>query len=529
MKSPIYVATVTRIYRKYIDLAVKFNNNEIDEYKIHEKDKKDLMQVFNRGEFSSGHLLKNANKDLIFKTKPNNMGIYLGKIIKYNPNKGLVTVKLENEVSIGDGISFENETSKYTISELMQKNTNIKNANSSQTVTFGRMKGNIKINDKIYKITDKQLSTSALNSFNKEYRKIELSCKLHIHCNSKIEVLVKSLNFNLEENFIYDYTPDIAKNAPITYEKINEQFNKTLDTCFKFSNIEISLDDNLFIPTSILNDIRRQAISIIENKIINSFKRNSSATTFTDFSKNSLANNTPKKTLLLNILNQSFDYSNLKQVDKIYIPLKYFSDKKFERILITLSRISKLYIYLPIIIKDTHLSAITQTINNSLAHFDISGIVVSNLSELNILDKNIDLIANYTFNIYNSYTAQELEKFNFSTFTLSPELEISDLCNISAKNKEVIVYGKIPLMTMSYCLLGNSNKCFEKCSHKCLSNNSFYLKDRYGFDFRVIPDNLQSITTIYNSRNISLDFSDANFIRFDILDETIEQINTLLK
>lgn len=46
LKSPEYVATVTRIYRKYIDLAL--SNNE---YVVDEKDKKDLMQAFNRGGF----------------------------------------------------------------------------------------------------------------------------------------------------------------------------------------------------------------------------------------------------------------------------------------------------------------------------------------------------------------------------------------------------------------------------------------------------------------------------------------------
>ncbi len=47
MKSPEYVATVTRIYRKYIDLALSDKP-----YIIDEKDKKELMQVFNRGGFS---------------------------------------------------------------------------------------------------------------------------------------------------------------------------------------------------------------------------------------------------------------------------------------------------------------------------------------------------------------------------------------------------------------------------------------------------------------------------------------------
>ena len=77
MKNPEYVATVTRIYRKYIDLA--YSN---EEYIIDENDRKELLQVFNRGMSSSGHLSNSGNKDLVYKEKPNNMGLYLGKITK---------------------------------------------------------------------------------------------------------------------------------------------------------------------------------------------------------------------------------------------------------------------------------------------------------------------------------------------------------------------------------------------------------------------------------------------------------------
>lgn len=107
MKSPEYVATVTRIYRKYIDLALSEKS-----YIIDENDKKDLMQVFNRGMSSTGHLSDEPNKNLVFKEKPNNMGLYLGKVQNYNKNKGYITVKLKENIAIGDTISLENETRK---------------------------------------------------------------------------------------------------------------------------------------------------------------------------------------------------------------------------------------------------------------------------------------------------------------------------------------------------------------------------------------------------------------------------------
>ena len=526
MKSPTYVATVTRIYRKYIDLAYKFLNNVVSKYEIDENDKKELMQVFNRGEFSTGHLLDSPNKKLIYPQKPNNMGITLGKVLKFNPNKGLITVKLEDKVAIGDGISFENESTKYTISELMNKNINIKSGLTGNTVTFGRMKGNIKPGDKIFKLTDKALSTETLKSFSKENVKTYLSCNLEIHSSKKISVTVKSLNFNLGVNFEYDYIPDIAKNSPITQEKIISQFNKTLNTCFEFSKINIDLDDSVFIPTSILNDIRRTAISLIEEKIINSFKRESNCLITKIESNSEAVIKHPEKALLLNILNTDYDYSKLKHFDRIYIPLKYFSDKYFDKILRVLENKSKIYIYMPVVVKDRYLPTIKKYVENALNKFNISGAVVSEISSISLF-KKIEIIANYNFNIFNSYSSKEIQKLGFTSITLSPELDERELSNIIATNKEVIVYGKIPLMTMSYCLLGKSNRCYKECKHLCLENNNYYLNDRYNFKFRIIPDNIQTLTTIYNSRNTSVSNVNATCLRYDILDETIDEINKL--
>ena len=526
MKSPTYVATVTKIYRKYIDLAYKFLNNVVSKYEIDENDKKELMQVFNRGEFSTGHLLDSPNKKLIYPQKPNNMGITLGKVLKFNPNKGLITVKLEDKVAIGDGISFENESTKYTISELMNKNINIKSGLTGNTVTFGRMKGNIKPGDKIFKLTDKTLSTEALNSFSKENVKTYLSCNLEIHSGQKISVRIKSKKFNTEVNFEYDYIPDIAKNAPITQDKILAQFNKTLNTCFEISEFNIDLDKNLFIPTSVLNDIRRTAIILIEKKIINSFKRESNCLIKKIESNSDAVIKPQEKALLLNILNTDYDYSKLKNFDRIYIPLKYFSKKEYEKIIKTLEKKSKIYIYMPVVVKDRYLLTIKNMTQNALKKYNISGAVISELSSIELFN-NMDLIANYNFNIFNSYTSSEIQKLGFSSLTISPELDENELSKINATNKEVIVYGKIPLMTMSYCLLGKSNRCYKECKHLCLENNNYYLNDRYNFKFRIIPDNIQTLTTIYNSRNINISTTDANCIRYDILDETIEEINNL--
>ena len=111
MKTPEYVATVTKIYKKYINLAQSKNP-----YVIDNSDVTELMQVFNRGGFSTGNFNNEPNTSYVFKDKANNMGLYIGNVHNYNSNKGLITFKTKEILEVGDKISTEHEDYKYTIS-----------------------------------------------------------------------------------------------------------------------------------------------------------------------------------------------------------------------------------------------------------------------------------------------------------------------------------------------------------------------------------------------------------------------------
>ena len=531
MKNPQYVATVTRIYRKYIDLVL--NNKP---YIIDENDKKDLLQAFNRGGFSNGHLSNNPNKKLVFKEKQNNMGIYLGKIKKFNSNKGLITLTLNDNLEIGDSIFAEKETSNYTISELMKNDKNIKQGISGETVTFGRMKGNINIGDKIYKTASKKLTSFATESFSKEFKKIHLDCNISIKQNENIHIYVKCLEHNIESSFVYNYIPLPAENKPLDKEKIIQQFSKTTDTPFEFSNLNIILDNNIFIPVSILNDLRRATINNIEKEIISSFK-NTSDFCFVDKNikeKNNIVNK--KISLLLNELNVDLDYTNLIYIDNIYIPLKYFYSKKYTDVLSILSNKFNIYIYLPNVLREKYINNLVSILNTSISQFNIKGLILSNIFYLNIINKidnkNLDLVANYTLNIFNKFSVDKLKSFGFTNLTISPELNKNSIINICNYNidTELIVYGNTPLMTTNYCLLGATNSCYKDCSRNCSNNKKYYLKDRLGLKFRIMPDNLQTITTIYNSKTTSISYEEfnVNSLRIDILDESIETINKII-
>jgi protease len=537
MKTPEYVATVTRIYRKYIDLALSGNP-----YVIDEKDKKDLLQVFNRGLSSNGHLDKEPNKNLIYPIKPNNMGLPLGIIQKYNKTNGHITLKLQEELYVGDCISTQKENGSYNVSELMVKNKNIKIGNIGNLVTIGRMKGNISVGDKVYKISSKVLKDNALNSFKTENRKIPLNIKLFIQNNKNISAVVNSCyKYDLYKNLNFEYTsniiPNTSINKPLDKDTIIKQFSKTNNSIYEFKKIEIILDDNLFLPISSLNDLRRTILENIEKQTLDKIKRTSNCCYTPIVSNASNLKNNYKISLLLNDLNLEYDYSKLDGVHNLYIPLKFFVNKNYENILNVLNKKFSTYIYLPTIIRANYRNLFYDNIVNTTKKYNIKGIVLSNISNFMLIsdlyksNKNLELIANYTFNIYNNETINKLNELQISRYTVSPELNKLSILNLYGNpQKELIVYGKIPLMNMNYCLLGKSNKCYPNCNSLCTNKNRYFLKDRLGLHFDIVPDNIQTVTTIYNCKTLSICPTDFNLdcARIDILYENIDEINNII-
>ena len=542
MKSPEYVATVTRIYRKYIDMVL---NN--DDFIIDEKDINDLMQVFNRGGFSDGHLDSKHNRKLIFPEKPSNMGIYLGTIKKYNSNKGHITLQLEEDLELGDSISVSNEASKYLVSELMIKNVNQKKVSANTEVTIGRMKGNIKVGDKVYRISSKALSDFAKASYdNCENKKIPLNCTVTIKKNTPISMEI-STNKNTCYNELYSsiYVKEIsnmipidALKTPISVERVVKQISKTTNTPFSFENITVLLDDGLYVPSiSTLNELRRTALEKVEQEILSRAKR-----TLLDLSRKSKESITytpnvknPEISVLFRQLDLDFDYTKLdkEKITNIYVSLELFISKKYSKVISYFSDNYNLYIYVPSIIKTNYKNIALSTIEQAVMIYNIKGFIVSNIGDFELLkkySKDYEFIGNYTLNVFNNNTMEEYRKLGLSRITLSRELNqelIKEMLANANINTEMIVYGNLPLMASSYCFLGETNKCYPNCGTNCKKNNKYYLKDRLGFNFRVVPNSIETVTLICNSKTLSVSTKDlpVNFVRLDILDESINEIN----
>ena len=330
-----------------------------------------------------------------------------------------------------------------------------------------------------------------------------------------------------------------------------------------------------FLPKlSILNELRRSVLAQVEEYAIAKCHRNFDVSKSennsksgkdhnlqnTDTSKyvikhsvledmrNNVKNNikltklhNPKISVLLNKLNTDFNYESLALADNVYIPLKYFTNKKYDAILKKISKLSDIYIYMPTIVKGNYKNLFYANAKSSVEKYEIKGFVISNICNIKLLhglfkdlNKYFKLVTNYTFNVFNSQTVLELKKLGISTFTISPELDkktIQRLCEYSYLNKELIIYGRTPLVNMNYCLLGETDKCYPECKARCTTSHRYYLKDRLNMEFPIMPDNIQTVTTLFNSKitSISPNSFNVDSVRIDILDESNGQIDNILK
>ena len=545
MKTPEYVAIVTRIYRKYIDLALSDNEYVVDKNDLH-----DLMLAFNRGGFSKGCLGGDDNHDYVFEEKPSNQGLYIGNISNIDKKNGLISLKTNEPLDIGDTFLVQQEDHKYTISEILKNGSHVKSAAIGDLVTIGRVKGKLELGDKVFKINSSVISKEIKEFNSHEHVKIPLVANFKALIGKPIELEVASLDepgntyFGLSASASSEIQPIEAISNPISKERLIEQLNKTTDTNFEFKQINIEMDDNLYIPKiSSINALRRDALNGLYQKGIDNFTRIlPSKLPSIELVHQHVFPSIRTYSVLLNSINNSMDYSSLKNVDRVYIPLKFFIKKEFESKLLEISQFTNCYIDIPTIVRDNFRNVFYNNFDEKVNKFNIKGLVISNLSGIEFMMKyvgKLDIVSKYTLNIYNNHTIDELKKVGVNRVTISPELDsetIIDLCNNSSLPTEFLVYGKLPVMHIQYCPLSKSNKCYPTCSMKCKTSNRFYLEDRLGYKFEFVPDNMQTITKIYNSKINSIDYStfpfDSCLISItdeDNLDEIIYNVKNNIK
>lgn len=506
MKSPEYVATVVSTYKKYIN---KILANEASTPTS--EDKNALAQIFNRGGFSKGYWHGKTGRDMMCYEKPKNWGIYVGKVTNYD-GKRYITLDDVSKIHIGDGIEIwnnSNNSPSTIVSEIVGNK-------------IGRIHGEINVGDKVYKTLDKALNQKMRESFSRGFVvHSKVNVKAYIKKDENVKIIINDFEY------VSNVIPDIAEKQPISKDKVVAQLTKTGNTPFEIENLDVELDDNLFIPVSSLNDIRRCAFNEYEKYFLENDKKPISKNQLDKITKYT-THKSKEVSVFFNKLRE--EYSALRNVDNYYFTFRdaiknIDNINKFE---------GKKFILLPTITKSNYARLIKENVEKLSKYVD--GFVLSNIGQLMYLENiKTTLIANYTFNTFNTYALSTLKMLGFDKVILSQELtqnQINSLGDVEVK-REAIVYGNTCVMTSEYCPIGSTVGGFcanKKCSMPCINNDKYFLRDRMNMKFRVISDNIDCQSQIFNSKTCSIESGNLNVdsIRIDIIDENVSEVQNII-
>ena len=306
------------------------------------------------------------------------------------------------------------------------------------------------------------------------------------------------------KNYVYTatgQTVDKAQKKPLIKEDVEKRLSKTGDTSFVFEELEVIIDDNIFMPNGAINELRRSALEGLKNELLSTYVRDESRC-----SKQKPAPVADKSADLQAVCSASVETTaQLKEVCKsslisrVYIDWNRYSFNDFDNeiaddIRLVTSNGKKIYIILPAVCRDKTYNFLLSK-QDLLGQSTISGFVVKNYEELGwCLDKFPDreIITDHNLYTYNDYAVNAYHELNISLDTMPLELNGREIARRSNADTEMIIYGYYPLMTSAQCVHRNSSKC-DKCKQIT------YLKDRYNKLFPVKNMCNECYNVIYNT------------------------------
>ena len=482
MKRPEYVATVIDGYRKTIDEYLATNKLNVSDETIN-----DLYTIFNR-KFTKGLLLGDVGKDMMNSQLPNNQGLYVGTVVDYNKKAKRLKIKLANTLKKGDGINLGGGTIGRII-----KNGNIETIGyKGETIELDFV-GEARKGQIVFKTSDSELMDRVQATFtqDKEFVKNIIDAKITIKLGQKPILTLKDRHSN-EATIEGDKIVEEAMKVALSKEKVETQLRKLGNTPYELDLLEIELDDNVSLPISLLNQMRRDCIELLDKERVSIKNRKYKNKTIKY--KPVQYNRNKQQEISVKVKNLEQLESALEcGLDRIY----YEDTNTIDKGMSLAMKYNKKVIYsAPRIIRNKEYNHLAKA-NNA----GVESVQVGNYGSIDYFkDKKLNI--DYYLNAFNSETINYYKEIGADTLCISQELninEIKETIKYTDINIESVVYGYTPLMITEYCPMGVIVRDCKKDKRVAKCKESIYaLRNSKGDEFRVSQD-IFCRSTIYNS------------------------------
>ena len=321
---------------------------------------------------------------------------------------------------------------------------------------------------------DDKSASRTLTPFAGITRKIPLDFAVRMKENEPIAITVSDKNRSVS---VKGDMPQAALTAPLSAEHLERNLSKLGGTPYAIGSFAVEMDDGLMLPVSRLNDLRRRAIAEWE------------------------CNLTPKtieKTPY--VMQKSHNVSKKTRSARFYSPeqITPLAREFFERIYLPLGKETPETdgIILPPVIFERDLKVVQKMLLNA-AQKGVRYALVGNLGHIDIVKQaGLVPVGDFRFNVTNCETVCVLEEMGIDSLILSPELTLPQARDVGG-DTSLIVYGRIPLMTVEKCVIREIANC-DTCAQ-----NAAVLTDRRGVSFPVLRE-WEHRNVIYNSLPTSM-------------------------
>ena len=523
MKKPEYVATVIKSYRDAID-----EYETTKKVNISDETMEDLYTIFNR-KFTKGLILGEVGEEVMNSNVPNNQGLYVGKVVDYNKKAKRLKIKLEGTLKKGDGINLGGGT----IGRIIKGKDITQIGYKGETIELDFI-GEAKKNQLVFKTSDTDLIDRAQKTYtqDKEFAKSLIDAEISIKLDSYPELRLIDKNKNIV-SVQGDKLVEKALKVALSEEKIETQIKKLGNTPYEIDQLKINLDEGVSMPISLINQMRREAIELLDNARISvkgrMYKDNDIKYSPKIYSRN--ADNKSKIRVKVN------NIEALKSILNLDIDMIYYEDvSTIEQAMTMANANNKKLIYsAPRIVRNREYKRLEKSEEYCRDHVQISA-----LGQVKYYKENSESVkfdVDYYLNPFNSETINHYKKEGAETVCISQELnlhEIKETTQYTDLEIETVAYGYIPMMLSEYCPMGvvaRSCKKDKRCAN--CKESKYVLRDFKGEEYRVSQD-IFCRSTIYNSSANCLinnldELSEAgiNIFRLDFTHETPELIEKI--
>jgi U32 family peptidase len=533
LKTPEYVANVTRVYRQAIDRGLTQGNAAAP------TDHYDLEMAFSRGLYT-GWFQGIDNQALVHARFGKKRGVYLGQVSHIHGEQ--VRLRLEAPLKLGDGVVFDHGHPEAP--EEGGRIYEIEQAGQDVLLTFGRDRLNfrrIHIGDKLWKTSDPELDRHLRQTYEGDTPKFQQPISMEIHGS---EGTVLTAIARDPQGHIVQIESEIllstAHTHPLTTEKLEVQLGRLGNTPFKLGTLTNALEGDVMIPVSALNRLRREMVVQMEEMRSRPqpWTLNASAAASDLLPKPSTPSATHPELIVLVRKLEQIQAALSSGINTLYCefedPRAYQEAVEIFRTYQTTSD-QTIWVAPPRITKPGE-----QWILEQVRRCNADGYLVRNCDHLNFFAGD-RCIGDFSLNVANAIAADYFRNFGLERLTASYDLNIqqlSDLLQSCPPNwLEITIHQHMPMFHMEHCVFCaflSEGKDFRDCGRPC-ETHEVKLKDRVGTE-HILQADAGCRNTVFNgSAQTGAEYlphlihAGARHFRVEFLQETPTQVEETLQ